>query len=471
MSILLKTNSRIKLVAHHQSSLEFAIDGNKMATFHTQTAKVHMALLTFLCKGISWDELQLADSSLTRLYWFIDNLKKSGLIDYYFQFNGFEYAIVSPKSPHFKDSILSQASAITFEKRLHVLSRFAYFRRENDKMVLECPFAPFRAALDAEFFNRFLPFISGKQKLADHDYETLQEGKTNKILLSLLIEGGVIHSFHEEEAKPLRFWEFHDLIFHSRSRRGEFDDNIRFGATYRFQKQLAPPQTFKDIPLDQAIKLYKPNLDELAINDIPFSKVLESRRSIRNYSESKKISINELGEFLYRSIGLREVIKTPKQDAIFRPYPSAGAIHEIEFYLVINACEGISSGIYYYHPEKHALTQKKADRSYIETIISSAKSAMGANANSPQIVFVLTSRFEKIAWKYEKMGYRSTLISLGAIFQTMSLVATSMDLASCILGSGDSALFSEAIDINSLEEDAVGEFALGVSSDFQAHAK
>jgi hypothetical protein len=52
----------------------------------------------------------------------------------------------------------------------------------------------------------------------------------------------------------------------------------------------------------------------------------------------------------------------------------------------------------------------------------------------------------------------------GAIFQTMSLVATSMNLASCIVGSGDSSLFGEALEINALEEGAVGEFALGVPS-------
>lgn len=111
---------------------------------------------------------------------------------------------------------------------------------------------------------------------------------------------------------------------------------------------MAPPQTFKDTDFDHAIKLHKPNLDVLAINDIPFSMVLESRRSVRIYSKSKIINIEELGEFLYRSIGIREVIKTSNKDAIFRPYPGAGAIHEIDYYLVVNACEGIDSGIYYY---------------------------------------------------------------------------------------------------------------------------
>lgn len=457
----------MQLKVRDENSLTFIIDDNRTATFDTQTPEIHTALLAFVCEGKSLGELQnqdLDDSSLFRLFLFIDNLKKNGLVDYHFQFDNSENAIVYPKSHRFKDSILRPASFI-LKQCPYVLSRFSYFRREHDKMILECPLAPFRAVLNLGFANRLLPFITGEKKLIDYEYRSAQEEVTGRIFFNLLIESGVIHPIHEMEKEHLRFWEFHDLIFHSTSRRGEFDDNVRFGATYRFQKQLAAPQTFKDTNFDRAIKLYKPNLDELVVTDTPFSQVLENRRSVRNYSKSKKIHIKELGEFLYRSIGIREIIKTPKQDAIFRPYPGAGAIHEIDFYLVINACEGISPGIYYYQPMHHVLCRQNVDMQYIEKIILNAKAGMGTNSTAPQIVFVLTSRFKKIAWKYEKMSYRCTLISMGAIFQTMSLVATSMDLASCIVGSGDSSLFGEALAINSLEEGAVGEFALGIPSD------
>jgi hypothetical protein len=50
---------------------------------------------------------------------------------------------------------------------------------------------------------------------------------------------------------------------------------------------------------------------------------------------------------------------------------------------------------------------------------------------------------------------------VGVLYQTMYLVATAMGLAPCALGGGDSALFSEAVGANSLEESSVGEFILG----------
>jgi oxazoline/thiazoline dehydrogenase len=467
MPIFIKTSSRIKLRSFNKESLTFVIDENRTATFYAQTTQVLTNLLSFVREGQSLEILEKqgeGDASLSRLCLFIEQLKKNGLIEYYFNFNASESVVVSPKSLNFKSSTLSPTN-LTLKQCPYILSRFAYFRRQDDKMMLECPLAPFCISLSTAFFSRLLPYFTGTENLINYEYKTLQEEKTWRAFINLLIEYRVIHPVQDMEIEHLQFWEFHDLIFHSSSRRGEFDDNVRFGATYRFRGRLSPPLTFKDLDFDIAFELYKPNLDELAISDSSFSKVLESRRSIRGHSDSKKMTLEKLGEFLYRSIGIREVVKTPIQDAIFRPYPAAGAIHEIDFYLVINVCDGIESGVYYYHPIKHTLCKKNVGLSYIEKIISNVKSGMGVTATNPQIVFVLTSRFKKIAWKYEKMSYRCTLISMGAIFQTMSLVATSMNLASCIIGSGDSSLFAEALNIDSLEEGAIGEFALGVPSD------
>jgi SagB-type dehydrogenase family enzyme len=79
----------------------------------------------------------------------------------------------------------------------------------------------------------------------------------------------------------------------------------------------------------------------------------------------------------------------------------------------------------------------------------------------PQVVIILASRFQRLSWKYSGMAYATTLKNVGVLYQTMYLVATAMGLAPCALGGGDSALFSEAVGANSLEESSVGEFILG----------
>ncbi len=50
---------------------------------------------------------------------------------------------------------------------------------------------------------------------------------------------------------------------------------------------------------------------------------------------------------------------------------------------------------------------------------------------------------------------------VGALYQTMYLVATAMKLAPCGIGNGDSDLFAQAAGCNYYAETSVGEFALG----------
>lgn len=465
MSIFIKVNSRIKLSTYNEDSFVFVIDENRTATFYTQIPGVDLILLAFLKDGKSFDELMnenLNEKKLTRLIQFIEYLKKNNLIEFQFRLGNSETAVLCPTTHSFKDSSLS-LSGFFLKQCPYTLSRFAYFRREKDEIILESPLTPFKVFFNEDSFIQLLPFIIGKMNLTKYK-DNSEQNYQAKIFIKLLIEYRLIQPVNESEADHLHFWEFHDLIFHSNSRRGKLDDNASFGATYRLQKKLNAPQVFKDLSSDNVIELYKPNLETLSITDTPFTKVLEERRSIRHYNESKTINIMELGELLYRSVSIRKMTNTSNQIAIYRPYPGAGAIHEIEFYLVVNACEGLEPDIYYYHPAQHVLYRKNIDKQHIQKIILDAKLGMGSNGTNPQILFVLTSCFDKIAWKYQKMAYRSTLVSVGTIFQTISLVATSMNLASCIIGSGDSSFFSEVLEIDSLKEGAVGEFAIGTKA-------
>jgi oxazoline/thiazoline dehydrogenase len=464
MSIIAKINSRINLVFHNLEMIKFSIEGKRIATFYTQSDIVHSAILTFLSEGISLYKLKnyQTDGFLSRFFLFFENLKKNGYINYHFHLDDENQVILQPSSEYFKEESLSCENLI-FEKSRYTISRFVYVRTENNYLLLESPLVPFQLSLvitNATQLSSVIEIIKTNELSLSHPIEN----KTERTLLKLLVEYGMLR-LKDETANDdhLKFWEFHDLIFHSYSRRGRFDDHLHFGPTYRFHEKFKPPATFKDLDILDAIYLYKPNLKELMVNDKSFTEVLENRKSIRGYNKDKFINLKKLGEFLYRSIAIREVIKTSQQDATFRPYPAAGAIHGIEFYLVINSCEGILPDIYYYHPNEHLLFRNNVNKHYIEKIIYNAKACMGATATEPHIVFVLTSSFKKTSWKYEKIAYRSTLVSMGAVFQTMSLVATSMNLASCILGSGNSFLFAEALKNNLLEEGAIGEFALGIS--------
>jgi SagB-type dehydrogenase family enzyme len=245
---------------------------------------------------------------------------------------------------------------------------------------------------------------------------------------------------------------------------GRADDSINFGGTYRFLNLTSPPSNSKNTNFKNFITLPKPDMNNLLKNDLSFTQILENRRSYRKFENGEGLNKALLGDFLYRSVGVRKVGKNSLQDAIYKPFPSAGALHEIEFYLVINNSQDFNKDIYFYDSCKNTLHGLEVKEKYIKKIISNARTAMGRDSSFPDALVVLTSRFGKNAWKYQKIAYRCTLITVGAIFQTMSLVASALNIGSCVIGSGDPYLFGEATNIPLLEEGTVGEFALGAIS-------
>ena len=67
-----------------------------------------------------------------------------------------------------------------------------------------------------------------------------------------------------------------------------------------------------------------------------------------------------------------------------------------------------------------------------------------------------------MAWKYDAVAYRLSLLNVGVVFELMYLVATDMGLAPCANGSGNSRPLQEVLVGDPFEEVAIGEFCLGL---------
>src|SRR5207249_8781221 len=88
----------------------------------------------------------------------------------------------------------------------------------------------------------------------------------------------------------------------------------------------------------------------------------ETRKSIRQYG-SMAITLQQVGEFLYRvgRVLRREklAVSTPQgpidMEFAFRPYPSGGALYELELYLAVGACDALEAGLYHYDSQHHQL--------------------------------------------------------------------------------------------------------------------
>ena len=72
-----------------------------------------------------------------------------------------------------------------------------------------------------------------------------------------------------------------------------------------------------------------------------------------------------------------------------------------------------------------------------------------------------------MAWKYEAVAYRLSLLNVGVVFELMYLVATDMGLAPCANGIGNSRPLQEVLGGDPFEEVAIGEFCLGLPANVE----
>lgn len=374
-----------------------------------------MTILVQLKKGVAVPSYSKAELLMTgateetlcetaRDFLLLEVLKEKGHLTYTLLHEGKPLLTLFPE-PGFQFKDPAPATA---------LSRFAFIRQEESHFFLESPLSASRVLLhNLDFLPHAAPFLQSAHFLSDSDPPT---------------------------------WEFHDLLFHTRSRKR----NQPYGATFRFAEPPSPPLRTPKNPISL------PRGQEASP---PLFDVLKSRRSLRNGSP---LTLDQLGAFLYHSAHVQKIVHGDKYDFTLRPTPSAGACHPLELYPLIHQCEGLAPGLYRYHPDSHCLDFcQEFNEELLQNAARAAKSQM-----LPSVLILIAARFHRTLWKYESMGYAAILKDAGALIQTMYLVATALKLAPCAIGGGNSDLFAKAAELSPFEESTVAEFILGNAEGF-----
>lgn len=399
-------------------------------------------------------------SILPKFYYYLEKFISFGIICHTIHADGFPLATIVPISPAYK----FQFSEVALEKK-YILSRFAYCHTKKSQMLLESPLSHAQIILADWRGGALITELAKSQnsrelctKIPSISEEVVQR------LLSLLWSGTMLSEVQEndkvqeEENNTLVQWEFHDLLFHSRSREGR--NNKSVALNQRFLDKIEPLPAIKSEVSQERINLYKPDIQKLKEVDSPFTFVLEERKSIRNYG-NQPITDQQLGEFLYRSARVREFFPLDNMECSNRPYPSGGACYELELYIIVNTCENIPSGLYHYCPQNHQLGKLCPRNNAVERLLIDARIATVGQRCLPQVLIILAARFPRVSWSYESLAYATILKDVGVLFQTMYLVATAMNLAPCAMAGGNSDLFSEVAGVDYYAESSVGEFRLG----------
>lgn len=351
----------------------------------------------------------------------------------------------------------------------YVLSRFTYLRREGGEMVVESPLAHARILLHDARAVALVASLVTPSTIDELAERAGISSETSRRFIDLMVQGRMIEpvadSSRNGEAAALEAWEFHDLLFHARSRRGRCD--APFGGTFRLSHR-PPPAPVRRPAAKEFHVLPRPDLERLKRDDPPLALMQERRRSLRQYAV-EPITLGQLGEFLYRVARVKnewrmEVLAPSgnvQLDFASRPYPAGGALYELEFYTAVRACRGLPGGLYHYDCLDHRLGRIDGRPRDVDGLLDEAAASAGIDAATLQVLIVLAARFERIAWKYESIAYALVLKHVGVVYQTMYLAATAMGLAPCALGCGDADLFARASGNNYYTETSVGEFLLG----------
>ncbi len=324
------------------------------------------------------------------------------------------------------------------------LDRFACLRRAGEGWLLESPLAGVRLRLPDP--GRLEVPLVRRALAAEGFLETARSGADSP------------------RQTALRQWEFHDLLFHWHQRPGWHSDPS--GAGFPFIGEVAPQPAVR--PPWPGRRVALPNAPEEAGGNL-LTQVLERRRSVRTYDETHPISFANLGALLDRAARIRKRTtvrvgnaagKTSEFEITERPYPNGGASYELEIYVVVDRCDGLESGMYHYDAATHELVEISGRTPDVEGILAEAKLATAHLAN-PQIVLTISARFARVMWKYRSISYGVILRNVGALYQTLYLVATDLGISPCGLGSGNSARFARTTGLDPVVEGSVGEFILG----------
>ena len=352
-----------------------------------------------------------------------------------------------------------------------VLSRFAYMRRRGNDMVLESPRA-------GALFRICNPKVATAVAALATPHQIKQLRRQDRFLgvelLALLMDCQIlfnVDSVHDNALRPaegddnLVLWDFHDLLFHTRSTEGRHANPL--GGVYPYARVMPPLEAVRPRWPGHKIELGKFSAQNpQAVS--PIARLLRERHSTRIFDDQRPITLAEVSRFLEGTSRVQSNWTSkldtgddgPVIEYAAKPYPSGGGSYELELYLAVDKCEGLARGFYHYDAGGHALVSIDVRAKELEALLTGAEFAMGAPAK-PQILITIAARFGRVSWKYSSLAYALILKDVGVLLQTLYLMATEMGLGGCAIGSTNVDLFAKMTGIEFHVEGPVGQFAVG----------
>jgi len=220
----------------------------------------------------------------------------------------------------------------------------------------------------------------------------------------------------------------------------------------------APPVARERVPVAERRSL--PSAQPTPLDDL-----LDHRVTCRNYDRSRHLTIDEFSSVLYRVFGARVVNDyAPGVQLLKKGVPSAGGLHPTEAYLLVQRVDGVSPGLYHYHPVDHALEPIKTLAPDEAATLAKRFVAAQAYFVDAHVMVMPSSRFVRNFWKYRNhaKAYRALILDVGHLSQTLYLAATELGLGAFITAAVNEVDIEEAFGLDPLEEGPLAVCGFGI---------
>lgn len=173
-----------------------------------------------------------------------------------------------------------------------------------------------------------------------------------------------------------------------------------------------------------------------SVSTMSLYEVMDSRRSIRSFSVTDSITVEQLSNLLWSAQGV-------SHSRGLRTVPSAGATYPLNLYCLVSRVETLPPGLYRYEPDEHLLTPEFPGPDLIEDL---AEACLGQNfiANAP-VVLVISANYSRTTDHYGQKGIRYTHMEAGHAGQNIYLQATALGLGTCAVGAFNEAALADLL--------------------------
>lgn len=205
-------------------------------------------------------------------------------------------------------------------------------------------------------------------------------------------------------------------------------------AALKNRARLEPmPRIGKRYPAAARMTLPPPSADG------EFARVLRERRTWRKFA-SAPMTLSALATLLGMSCAIQYWVPVNGVGRLaLKPYPSGGAQHPLEVYVMASRVKGLASGLYHYAADVHRLERVKrgASARQIVRYLPNQKWYGAASA-----LLLITAVFPRTQWKYRMpRAYKVVLAEAGHLCQNICLTATWLGLAPfCTMALADSEI-------------------------------